>query len=374
MALNIKSFSTLVTDQVTAIQARAANLVDLSIGSLLRAIVESNSGVVLWLQQLIVNLLVITRAATCSGSDLDTWFADFGFTREPATFATGTVTFSRFTATNAALIPVGAQVTTNDGTKTYNVTADTGNAAYDASQNGYIIAAGITSIDAPVQAVVAGSAGNASAGTVTTIVGSISGVDTVNNANAFANGSDAESDDNARARFRLWISSLSKATLAAIEYAIASVQQGISYKVVENQTYAGTTQYGYFYAVVDDGSGSPSSTFLSSVYSAIDAVRGFTISFNVFGPTVVTANIAMTITTDPSATHGDIVALVNTAITDYIATLTLGQTLPITKLSAVAYSASTYVTNVTNITINGSSSDLTATVQQVIRAGTVVVS
>ncbi|WP_392336324.1 baseplate J/gp47 family protein [Pantoea stewartii] len=132
MNLNIKSFTTLVTDQVTAIQAKSALLVDLTIGSLLRAIVESNSGVILWLQQLIVNLLVITRAATCSGSDLDTWLADYGFTREPATYATGPVTFSRFTATNAALITIGSQVTTNDGTQTYNVILDTGNANYNA--------------------------------------------------------------------------------------------------------------------------------------------------------------------------------------------------------------------------------------------------
>ncbi|VTP12708.1 Baseplate J-like protein [Phytobacter ursingii] len=374
MNLNIKQFSDLVTDQVTAIQAKSALLVDLTIGSLLRSIVESNSGVVLWLQQLIVNLLVVTRAATCSGTDLDTWFADFGFTREAATYATGNVTYSRFTATNAALIPVGSQVTTNDGTQTYNVIADTTNAAYDATQSGYVVAAGIASVVVPVQASTAGAAGNASAGTVTTIVGSISGIDTVNNANAFANGADAESDDNARTRFRLWIASLSKATLAAIEYAISSVQQGVSYKVVENENYAGTTQYGYFYAVVDDGSGSPSSTFLSSVYSAIDAVRGLTISFNVFGPVVVTANVSMTITTSSGATHSDIVALVHTAITSYLATLTLGQSLPVSKLAALAYDASTYVTNVTNIQINSSTADLTATAKQVIRAGTVTIS
>lgn len=374
MDLNIKSFSDLVTDQVTAIQAKSALLVDLTIGSLLRSIVESNSGVVLWLQQLIVNLLVVTRAATCSGTDLDTWFADFGFTREAATYATGNVTYARFTATNAALIPVGSQVTTNDGTQTYAVIADTTNAAYDATQSGYVVAAGVASVVVPVQASTAGAAGNASSGTVTTIVGSISGIDTVNNASTFANGADAESDDDARARFRLWIASLSKATLAAIQYAISSVQQGVSYSVVENQNYSGATQYGYFYAVVDDGSGSPSSTFLSSVYSAIDAVRGATISFNVFGPVVVTANVSMTITTSSGVTHSDIVALVHTAITSYLATLTLGQSLPVSKLAALAYDASSYVTNVTNVQINSSTADLTATAKQVIRAGTVTIS
>lgn len=374
MALNIKSFSDIVTQQVTAIQAKSTQLLDFAIGSILRAIVESNSGVILWLQQLIVNLLIITRASTCSGADLDSWFADFGFLREPAVSAAGNVTYSRFTATNAALIPTGSQVQTTDGTQSFLVVADTSNPAYDATQSGYVVPASTASVTVPVSAVTAGLAGNASANTVTVIVGSIPGIDTVTNASSFTNGADAESDDAARTRFQLWVASLSKATKAAIEYAISSVQQGVSYQVVENQSYAGATQYGYFYAVVDDGSGSPTSAFLDTVYTAIDAVRGFTITFGVFAPVVVTANVSMTITTSPSAVHGDITALVNAAISNYISTLTLGQSLPVTKLASLAYGASPYVTNVTNITINGLSADLTATVKQVIRAGTIVIS
>ncbi|HGF5590174.1 TPA: baseplate J/gp47 family protein [Klebsiella quasipneumoniae subsp. similipneumoniae] len=374
MALNIKSFSDIVTQQVTAIQAKSTQLLDFTIGSILRSIVESNSGVILWLQQLIVNLLVITRASTCSGADLDSWFADFGFYREPAVSATGNVTFSRFTATNAALIPTGSQVQTTDGTQSFMVVADTSNPAYDATQSGYVVPASTASIAVPVSAVIAGSAGNASANTVTVIVGAIPGIDTVTNASSFANGADAESDDAARTRFQLWVASLSKATKSAIEYAISSVKQGVSYQVVENQSYAGATQYGYFYAVVDDGSGGPTSAFLDTVYTAIDAARGFTVTFSVFAPVVVTANVSATITTSSSAVHGDITALVNAAIANYIATLTLGQSLPVTKIASLAYGASPYVTNVTNITINGLTADLTASVKQVIRSGTIVIS
>ena len=68
------------------------------------------------------------------------------------------------------------------------------------------------------------------------------------------------------------------------------------------------------------------------------------------------------------------VALVNTAISEYVATLTLGQMLPVTKLASLAYGASPYVTNVSNITLNGLTADLSASVKQVIRAGTIVVS
>lgn len=373
-SLNIKSFATLVSDQVTAMQAKAAGLVDLAIGSILRAIAESNAGVATWLQQLIVNLLVTTRAATCSGEDLDSWMADFSFTRLSAVQATGQVTYSRFTATNQALIPVGSGVTTTDGTEAYSVIADTTNAAYDATQAGYVIAAGVSSLSVPVQADTAGAAGNAQAGTITVISGSIQYVDTVTNSTTFVNGEDAESDDDFRARFVLWIASLSKATKAAIGYALSSMQNGVTYTLTENYAYNGTAQPGYFYAVVDDGSGTPSSTFISQAYAAIDAARGFTITFGVFPPTVVTANVVMVITTDSSGDHATIVGMVQAAIQEYIASLSLGQLLPYSKLSNIAYGASSLVTNVSSVTLNGATADIAATGKQVIRAGTISVS
>ncbi|MFZ4215294.1 baseplate J/gp47 family protein [Pantoea endophytica] len=373
-SLNTKTFATLVSDQVTAMQAKAAGLVDLAIGSILRALAESNAGVAMWIQQLIVNLLVVTRAATCSGDDLDSWMADFSFTRLSAVQATGQVTFSRFTATNQALIPVGSGVTTTDGTQAYTVIADTTNSAYDATQAGFVIAAGVSSLSVPVQADTAGAAGNAQAGTITVISGSIQYVDTVTNSTTFINGEDAESDDDFRARFVLWIASLSKSTKAAIGYALSSMQSGVTYTLTENYAYNGTAQPGYFYAVVDDGSGTPSSTFISQAYAAVDAVRGFTITFGVFPPTVVTANVFMVITTDSSADHATIVAMVQAAIQEYIASLSLGQLLPYSKLSNIAYGASSLVTNVSSVTLNSATADIAATGKQVIRAGTISVS
>ncbi|AMG57767.2 baseplate J/gp47 family protein [Pantoea vagans] len=355
-------------------QAKAAGLVDLAIGSILRALAESNAGVAMWIQQLIVNLLVTTRAATCSGEDLDSWMADFSFSRLSAVQATGQATFSRFTAANQALIPVGSGVTTTDGTQSYSVIADTTNSAYDASQSGYVIAAGVISQSVPVQANIAGAAGNAQAGTITVISGSIQYVDTVTNSTTYVNGKDAETDDAFRSRFVLWIASLSKATKAAIGYALSSMQSGVTYTLTENYAYNGTAQPGYFYAVVDDGSGTPSSTFISQAYSAIDAVRGFTVSFGVFPPSVVTANVALVITTDSSGNHATIVALVQAAIQKYIASLSLGQLLAYTQLVKVAYGASSLVTNVTSLTLNSGTADIAASAKEVIRAGTISVS
>jgi uncharacterized phage protein gp47/JayE len=372
-ALNIKDFTTLVRDQVTAIQGRAAGLVDFTIGSLLRAICESNASVLQWLQQLIVTLLATTRASTSSGADLDSWMADFGFLRLSASFATGSVTYSRFTPTNSALIPIGSLVGSTDGSQQYAVTIDVTNPLYSASLSGYLVPAGTASATVPVIASTAGAAGNALIGTVTVVVGSISGVDTVTNSTVFTNGVDPETDSAFRARFILWVQSLSKGTKAAIGYALSSMQQGVTYTLTENQDYSGNTLYGYFYAVVDDGSGAPNSAFLASAAAAIESARAFTTRYGVFAPVLVPANISMTITTDTSVAHGVVVAQVTAAIQTYIASLRLGQILPYTQLAAIAYAVTPAITNVSGVLLNGATADLSATNKQVIRPGTVAV-
>lgn len=373
MSIQTQDWVTLVRNQVTAIQGYARVLVDLTVGSILRAVVEANAAVVIWLQGLIMQVLAITRAATSSGADLDSWVADFGVSRLPATYATGLVSFSRFTATQQAVVPVGATVQTGDGTQQYAVTADTTNPAYSATLGGYVLAAGVSSVSVPVLAVVAGAAGNAVIGAVSTITGAISGVDTVTNASAFTNGADPETDAALRTRFIAYVASLSKATKGAVGYAITSLKQGVTYALVENQTYAGAVQMGYFYVVVDDGTGAPGSTFLATVANAIDAVRPLCSSFGVFGPVVVNAAVAMTCAVasgyDPVATK----ALVVTALKNYINALGLGQTLTYSRLAQIAYDASPGVTNVTGVTLNGGVSDLVATSQQTIKWSTVAV-
>lgn len=373
MAITTQDFTTLVRNQVTAIQGAAKVLVDLTVGSILRAVVEANAAVILWLQGLILQLLAITRAATSSGADLDSWVGDFGLTRLAAVAASGQVSFSRFTPSQQAVVPVGTTIQTGDGAQQFAVTLDTTNPAYSASLGGYVLAAGVANINVPVAAVTAGAGGNVSAGQINTLTQALPGVDTVSNAAPFTNGVDAESDTALRIRFIAFVASLSKATKGAVGYAITSLKQGVIYTLVENQQYNGTTDYGYFYVVVDDGTGSPGSTFLSNVSNAIDAVRGVSIRFGVFAPVVVTANVGMTITTAAGYDHAAVVGLVGTALRSYINALLLGQTLTYSRLAQVAYDASPGVTNVTAVLLNGATADVTATSQQVIKAGTVTV-
>ena len=373
MALTTQDFTTIVRNSVAAIQGAARGLVDLTIGSILRVVVEANATVVLWLQGLILQLLATTRAATASGADLDSFMLDFGITRLAAVNASGSVTFSRFTPTLQAVIPIGSTVLTADGTQAFTVILDTTNAAYSSALGGMVLLAGTASITCTVQAVNAGIVGNAVAGQIALLNQPISGVDTVTNAAAFTNGIDAESDPALRTRFVTYIAGLSKATKTAVGNAVTSLQQGVTYSLTENVNYAGSSQPGYFYVVIDDGTGVPSSILLASAANAIDAVRPVTSTFGVFAPVVVTANIACTIVTAAGYSHPALVAQVATALSAYVNTLALGQTLAFTRLTQVIYDTSPGITNVTGVTLNGSTADVAATAKQVIKTGTVSV-
>lgn len=126
------------------------------------------------------------------GSDLDDFVALFGFSRLAAKRATGTVTFSRAsTATQNVAIPYGSQVATTGAQPQIFSTIVPG-----------IIVVGQSTVEIPVQAVVGGVRGNVSAHTVSRRVTPIDGVSSFDNVAAMIGGTDAESDDELRHRFK----------------------------------------------------------------------------------------------------------------------------------------------------------------------------
>jgi uncharacterized phage protein gp47/JayE len=373
MQLTLQNFSTLVQNMAAAVQGAAAQLLDLTVGSALRAILEANASLALWLQWLIVQVLATTRLATSTGTDCDSFGADFGFTRLPAVAAVGAVTFARFSPTTAAFIPVGTNVSTTDNSQSFAVIGDPTNPAFNAAANGFSLAAGIASLTVAVMANTPGSAGNVQPGAISLLSTALAAVDTVTNTAALTGGLDAESDAAFKLRFGNYLASLARATDLAIGAAIAAVQQGLSYAINENVDQTGAVQMGHFVVTVDDGSGHPPASLLSTVQAAVDAVRPVGSSFAVQGPVVLTANVAMTLTTAATALHQTSVTLVTTAIETYIAGLGIGETLNFTRLAQLAYDASAAVTNVSAVQLNGATGDLTPPMFGVIGTGVVAV-
>lgn len=368
MALQTYDSPTLLRRMASSLQGGLTQVINLGVGSVLLPFLEAVRDVGIWLQSLVIGALQAARLSTAAGADVDSFVGDFSLTRLAAVSATGTVTFGRSSTTNQALIPSGTQVQTADGTQSFTVIADTTQSAWNASLNAYVIPVGTANIAATVQAVTAGTAGNVNAGTITVISAPIQFVTTVTNGSAFTNGAASESDAAVKARFALYLAGLSKGIKAAVASVIANLNLGIQYTLTENQTYAGATQNGFFYLVISPGSTSNQ----NAVYSAVDAIRPLGSTFAVYAATNVTANIVMTATAATGYTHAQIATAIQTALTNYFASLALGQKLEWSYLYSVIY-AVVGVQEVTGLTVNGGTSDLTPTSQQIVALGTVTV-
>lgn len=376
MALSFQNFSTIVQNMAAAAQSAATQALDFTVGSVLRAVFEAQAGVQLWLQALVAQVLQQSFLTSSTGTQIDYWLANnfpaFGG-REGATYATGSVTFSRYSASSSALVLVGAQVRSADGTQTFAVTADATNPLYVAASSGYLVSAGTSSATIAVQAVMAGTGANVAANTITQIVGAVPYVDTVNNAAAFTNGIAAESDAAVQLRFQNWQTTRASGTYAAVENAVASVQANLTYDIAVNQTANGTYTPGTFVVSIDDGSGATPSGTVSTVANAVNLVRPISSTAVVQAAAPVLANVAMTLTMQSGYAVSSAQAAVGVAVTAYINALPVGALLPYTVLANVAYNAFTGIANITGLTLNGGTSDLAPTASQVVRAGTITV-
>ena len=225
----------------------------------------------------------------------------------------------------------------------------------------------------PVQAVNSGSQGNVLANSITVLSTPSPTWTPSPTRQPSSTASDAEIGPRLRTRFFLYIASLSKGTKTAVDYAVRSVQQGLTDTITENQDYDGYQHYGTFCVVVDDGTGYPSSALLTNVFNAIDAIRPLTIPFAVYPPQVLTAAVSMSLTTAANYTHGSVVSAVSSALAAFINAIPLGQSLPYTKLAAIAY-AVPGVSNASGILLNGGTSDLMANKKQKILAGSLSIS
>ncbi|WP_158746087.1 baseplate J/gp47 family protein [Acidisphaera sp. L21] len=371
MQLELQDFTTLVRNMAAGVQGSARVLVDLTTGSVLRAILEANASLALWLQWLIVQVLAATRAATSNGADLDTWVADFGLARLPGQAAATTLVFSRITPGFPATIPVGAQVKTGDNTVTFTVLADPANPDFSATTNSYAVVPSVTAIAISAAATTSGVIGNVQAGAISLLASAMPGIDAVTNPAAAAGGLDAEPDAALRVRFGNFIDSRSRATPRAIAFAIQSLQQGIGFVLAENTDPSGATRPGFFTVTIDDGSGSPPSTLIALVAAAIDAVRPVGTQFAIQPPQPIAANVSITITT-PTVNHAAAQLAVSNAITNYISTLPIGVPLRTSRLAALAYAADPSISNVSLLTINGGN-DLVPSATGVVKPGTIAV-
>jgi hypothetical protein len=299
--------------------------------------------------------------------------ADFSFVRLPAVDAVGQVTFSRYNSGITATVPVGTIVRATQGTQIFAVVADPTNSAWN-NAGAYTLPSGVGSIGVPIAATQPGNVGNVQSGAIGLLASPIPGIDVVTNLTPTSGGLDPETDLAFCARFQLYINSRSLATKLAVLTAIAGLQQGLRYAVLENQTIGGLPQAGNFCAIVDDGSGSPPAALLSAAQSAVDAVRPIGSTFTVNGPVVMVAAVNVVLLTSNPITLASVAAAVQQNILPWIASLPVAGILALSKIEAIAHATDASVISVTSALINNEPSDLLAPDNGVIIAGPVTVS
>lgn len=369
MQLPLQDFGTLVKTQSAAVTTSCRQLIDMTVGSVLRAVLEANASVGLWVQWLIMQVLAMTRAATSNGPDLDTWVADFGMARLPASAAGGQVRFSRATAGLATIIPVGALVRTGTDTvdQVFAVASDPGNTAWTAS--GYQVFATDLSVTVPVVAQAAGAAGNVRSGTVIQLATAIPGIDAVTNDAAMSGGLDAETDSALRQRFSGFLDSRTRATAQAVGFAIASVQQGLTFTIAERIDAAGAVRPGHFTVTVDDGTGAPSPDLIARIAAAIDPVRPIGGTFSIRPPLLVPVNVSAAIVGTSQAALA-----AQAAVNSFISSLPMGASLMTSRLYQVIHDADPSISNILSLTINAATVDVTPGIFGLIRPNQVSVS
>lgn len=188
------------------------------------------------------------------GQYLDLKAEEHGLTREAATPAVGSVTF---TGTNGTVIPAGTRVMTE------SVGGESGQ-VYSTDAVATITSG--TTVTVPVTAEAAGSAGNVDAGAVTLLVAGVPGITGITNALPLAGGSDTESDSELRARLLVHVKNPSAGGNRADYVRWANEVEGVgAVSVVPTRDGAGTVSV----AVLDESMLPASETLVNAVQDYI---------------------------------------------------------------------------------------------------------
>lgn len=216
---------------------------------------------------------------TATGAQLDLHGVQRGVTRYGAEKAVGVVSFSRY-------LPLSFDLVVPKGT----VCATSGEPVveYQTTQEA-VLASGQLTVDVPVEAVVAGSAGNAAAGYVTTLVNAPTGINYASNENPITGGRDPESDEDYRKRVLDAWSHCPNGTNADYYRQIALDTEGItSVQVVPQSSGAGTIALYLWGEEV-----APSSELLSAVEAKLESRKELGVTVKVQAARMVPVNIGI---------------------------------------------------------------------------------
>jgi uncharacterized phage protein gp47/JayE len=303
------------------------------------------------------------------GEYLDEHGVTINLPRKDAVAATGMVTF---TGTSGTLVATGTQVAT------VQTDPDADPITFRTSAPATIPAGG--SVDVPVEAIEAGSAGNVASATITVLLSPVGGISAIVNADAVTGGADVETDDAYRDRILLEYAAPHGSGTVADYKRWALGYPPVGYAAVDPLwNGAGTVR-----VIVTDVSNNPvSASVISGLQALLDPVAGQGQGLAPIGAVVTVATPA-TVSINVSATvsllggytldgTGGTVAVrqnVEEAIKSYIDKLGPGDDVVREHVASQFFTVEG-VYDVSNVLLNGAATNVTLTSMQVARTGTV---
>jgi uncharacterized phage protein gp47/JayE len=373
--MTFEAFQSLYFTQYSAVANVPANT---NQGSSVWAIGNATSLLALNVQQEIEFVDAISRLATSASTvpgvnspDVDSFCLPFGIVRIGAKAATGGVLCSTPSAvTQPVLVPVGGVVATQGGLQ-FTVIADTSNAAYSPSQNGYPIAIGNSSVTVTVQCSVAGSVGNVQPGTINQIFNAsiappITGIQSVTNPLAFTSGADTETDQEMIARFTQAESTGPVATDNALNAAVLAVQPGITYSNGDGVNAAGTPTVAtvtMMIGLLGTTAAAPAS-LITACQSALNTVRSAGVTVTALPATVSPVNVSATVHVPIGSNTTNVNAAMVSAYNAYANNIPMSPTGGTSELdffaTACILSNVPSVTKIDSLLLNGGTADVVA--------------
>jgi uncharacterized phage protein gp47/JayE len=263
--------------------------------------------------------LQLSFAQTTYGGFLDARAEEHGVFRRPASFASGTITF---TGTNGTVIPSATLVSTVGGPGSDPISFRT--------TEEVTIASGTATAD--IEAVVAGDAGNVPVGAITQIVGFVSGIASLSNTAATSGGADEESDDLLRERFLEVVAGAEGAGTVDDYERWALEVPGVGFaRTTPLHAGAGTV----LVQILDTDQNPAAAGLISDVDEYIATLSPIGADVTVATPSLNVVDVEVDVTVEAGFTVGVVEGPIEDAIAAYFETLGPGDDVILTEVGAV---------------------------------------
>lgn len=333
----IKDFSSIAASLINVVRATSNKVTDFNRGSVVRTMLEATAAE---LEELYLQMYIGIKESIPVSV-----FTTFGFGRQAAEAASGTIRFSTGggLASSVIPIPLGTIVRVPGTSLTYATTADTA------------IAIGNSYVDVLAAAQSIGLAGNVGADLITELVTAVTGIASVTNPSPFINGQDVETDDERRVRFQGFIASLARGTKASIEYgaktvnltdSLGAITEYVAHaNVIEPWVTDSAQPISLVRVYIHNGASATSGTLVTRCQQVIDgyydggtAVPGWKaagVQCIVSAASDQAVNVTGTVTIAGGYSSVDVLAACTSAIKDYLQGMDVGEDVRLSEIIAI---------------------------------------